>query len=593
MAAEKVALEVEINGSGQVAQQVDKIDQSVKSFRQQLREANQELVTAVQKFGATSQEAAKAAKEVAELKEAMSKAKTLTDAYHPDEKFKSLSIALQGASRGFEAFQGAMGLVGAGGEDLEKTLVKIQSAMAFADGLNNLLAMKDSFTGLASVIKGGVVSAFTTLRGALIATGIGALAVALGLIITNFDEIKKKVVEMFPALGKMGEMWENVKKATAGFTSAAAEAFRGLGTLLKDFFTGDWGKLVADAGALGERVGKAYNDGVQKYVNKSIQEEAAAKNKAIADQLDREIKIRKAAGQDTEKLEQQLASLRISAFQKGSKDYLDAVAAEAARQNTYLKQQADKAEAARKLKEEKDAKDQKARMARLHAAGLLSDDDLDAHAKLSAQAWQQTVDTANAIRVTSAQIDQVRSTEEQGQALARINIAEAEKEAKIKVAQEVAGFLDGMADLVGKNTAAGKTMAVASATISTYLAAVEAFRGMVSTFPGPWGIAAGVAAAAGVVVSGISRVKQILSVPVPGHSSVGSGPSANTSTPSIPTSAPTVQNQVQQQTPVSINQNQVNQMGSKNNIRAYIVDSDIQNNSKRNMRIERASVLGG
>jgi flagellar basal body P-ring protein FlgI len=47
-------------------------------------------------------------------------AKSLTEAFNPDAKFKALSASLSGVAGGFAAYQGAMGLVGVESKDLEK-----------------------------------------------------------------------------------------------------------------------------------------------------------------------------------------------------------------------------------------------------------------------------------------------------------------------------------------------------------------------------------------------------------------------------------------------------------------------------------------
>ena len=125
---------------------------SVKSLKTQLREAQQEVQTLSEKFGATSREATEAAKKAAHLKDAIGDAKALTDAFNPDAKFNALGGALQGVAGGFSAVQGAMGLFGVESKDVEKTLLKVQSAMAVSEGINSIMGAKDAFTNLAAVI---------------------------------------------------------------------------------------------------------------------------------------------------------------------------------------------------------------------------------------------------------------------------------------------------------------------------------------------------------------------------------------------------------------------------------------------------------
>jgi hypothetical protein len=60
--------------------------------------------------------------------------------------------------------------------------------MALAEGLQSLGGLKDSMIALASVVKNQVVTAFATLKGALIATGIGALVVTIGFLLPKIME---------------------------------------------------------------------------------------------------------------------------------------------------------------------------------------------------------------------------------------------------------------------------------------------------------------------------------------------------------------------------------------------------------------------
>jgi hypothetical protein len=94
---------------------------------------------------------------------------------------EKLGAALEGAAAGFEFVQGAMGLFGTESEEIEEALLKVQSAMALAQGIEGIRAAIPLFRSFALVIRNGVVNAFSTLRGAIISTGIGALVVALGM----------------------------------------------------------------------------------------------------------------------------------------------------------------------------------------------------------------------------------------------------------------------------------------------------------------------------------------------------------------------------------------------------------------------------
>ena len=115
--AEKRTIELEIKDNS-------------KSLKAQLKEAQAEVQRLADTYGATSQEAKEAAKRAADLKDRIGDAKALTDAYNPDAKFKAFGSALQGVAGGFTAVTGAMGLMGAESEDVQKAMLRVQSAMA-------------------------------------------------------------------------------------------------------------------------------------------------------------------------------------------------------------------------------------------------------------------------------------------------------------------------------------------------------------------------------------------------------------------------------------------------------------------------------
>ena len=222
--AEKLSYEIQIGGNQ---------DQALGSLKSQLREATAEVTKLSEQFGATSKEAVGAAKRAAELKDRIGDAKSLIDAFNPDAKFKALTASLSGVAGGFAALQGAVGLFGKENEDLQKTLVKVQSAMALSQGLQAVGESIDSFKQLGTVIKTQVVSAFSTLRGALIATGIGALAIGIGLVAANFDKVKKAVLDFIPGLSKVATFFGNIITKVTDFVGVTSQAERALASLEK------------------------------------------------------------------------------------------------------------------------------------------------------------------------------------------------------------------------------------------------------------------------------------------------------------------------------------------------------------------------
>jgi len=181
MAKSVVAFELRADGN--------QAEGSVKSLKAQLREAQADVQKLSDKFGATSDEAIKAAKRAAELKDAIGDAKALTDAFNPDAKFKAFGAALQGVAGGFAALQGAQALFGSQSEELEKTLLKVQGAMALSQGLNALGEAGDAF----KTVGKQAVDAFNKIKVAIGSSGIGLLVIALGVIVAYWDDIKAAV----------------------------------------------------------------------------------------------------------------------------------------------------------------------------------------------------------------------------------------------------------------------------------------------------------------------------------------------------------------------------------------------------------------
>ena len=180
--AEKKVIELEVSSN-------------LGTLKQQFKEAQLEVQALADKFGATSVQAVEAAKKAAILKDKIGDAKALTDAFNPDAKFKALSGSLTGVAAGFSVVTGAMGAFGKQSEDVEKALLKVQSAMAIASGAQALGESIDSFKQLGAVVTNFGTSAVSSFKAmsaatkAFMVTGIGVLLVALGAVVAYWEDI--------------------------------------------------------------------------------------------------------------------------------------------------------------------------------------------------------------------------------------------------------------------------------------------------------------------------------------------------------------------------------------------------------------------
>lgn len=166
-------------------------DKSVGSIKKQLREATAELFSMRAQFGETSDEAVNAAKKVANLKDEIGDAKTLVDGFNPDAKFKGFGQVLQGVAGGFAAIQGAQALLGVESEEVQKTLLKVQGALALSQGIDSVLESGEAFKTLGKKLLGfTVIQKIATAAQALFnavmsANPIGAIITAIALLIAG------------------------------------------------------------------------------------------------------------------------------------------------------------------------------------------------------------------------------------------------------------------------------------------------------------------------------------------------------------------------------------------------------------------------
>jgi hypothetical protein len=138
----------------------------------------------------------------------------------------TLTRATQAVVGGFEVAAGAAGLFGTESEELQKALLKVQSAMALSQGISDLKEYGGSIGSLAGMVKGRVVAAFSTLRSAIISTGIGAAVVAVGLLIANWDGLIKKFNVALPTLAEIGSKISNIVQGFTDFLGLTSEAAR-------------------------------------------------------------------------------------------------------------------------------------------------------------------------------------------------------------------------------------------------------------------------------------------------------------------------------------------------------------------------------
>ena len=179
-----------------------KATQSAKARLRDLQKQMLDLEAAGQK---NTDQFRRMAAEAGSLKDAIGDTSAQVKALASDTRtLDTFTSAIQGIAGGFAVAQGAAALFGEESEDVQKAMMKVQAALALVNGatavanaLNkdsalmvNLNAAAQRAYALAVGTSTGAMKAF---RLALIATGIGAAVVAIGLLIANFDKLTAAV----------------------------------------------------------------------------------------------------------------------------------------------------------------------------------------------------------------------------------------------------------------------------------------------------------------------------------------------------------------------------------------------------------------
>lgn len=198
--------------------QTDKAEKSLQDFKGEIDELKKEIESTPigsKRFDELAGKLQRAQSEVKTLEKTM-------EGLEPQQKAEAFLKMGEGIVGGFTAAQGAMALLGQEDTKLQETILKVQSAVAIAQGarmiseglLNAQIAKRlimEKASAAQMVIMTGLTAAYNTVVGtatgglklfrlALIGTGIGALIVGLGLLIANWEKVVawvKKATDAF------------------------------------------------------------------------------------------------------------------------------------------------------------------------------------------------------------------------------------------------------------------------------------------------------------------------------------------------------------------------------------------------------------
>lgn len=193
-------------------------------------------------------------------------------------------------------------------ENITKAMELLSTVQAINNGLTQTsigLKLKDLLAEKSRAIQARLSTVATNASSAslklfskaLIATGVGAFVFLLGTLIAHFDDIKASVLEVFPELEGMGELFNQVKAIAAGLGQALVNyllaPIKTIAAVARKIMDGDFfGAIDAGVNGMLEGLNVIGNikDGYEKQLEKSEKDKQKEKAKNRAKELEDQIK---------------------------------------------------------------------------------------------------------------------------------------------------------------------------------------------------------------------------------------------------------------------------------------------------------------
>jgi hypothetical protein len=580
--------------------------ENIGNIRKDIKEANAELIKAQKNFGDYSNEAIQAAKKVAELRDKIAEARETADLFDPGKKFQALTGVLSTVAGGFGAVQGAMALFGKESEEVQKTLLKVQSAMALSQGLSQIRDGAKDFSRLGTIIRLEVVSAFSTLRGAIIATGVGALVVGLGLLVANFQKVKQVINDLFPSLGEFADKVKLIVQGFTDFIGVTSEAKRNAEALTEatNAYIKSADRIIRELESQNGKEKEIYDakrDRIQKQLS-LIKGATAEELQAIAD-LNTEIKI---LDNQEAKRKQKISDDAEAARKKEEAD--EKARLEKARADARAYEQFDTELQQRLMELDEERAEKKRALDFQSIQNLITDLDyendlLDNDFKEDQQrlankeayiAEQKAIELSNLELTERERLEIIAKYAKQEQDIDKdiTNSKRAEQEAQTAMQLQYIGFAEQAGNLLSQIAGKNKSLAIAGLLIEKGAAIAKIITQMGTVppvvyipappyvLPNPAFIPSRIGGAlsiASIIAASAQGIQQI--------NSAGNGGTGSSSVPSMSTQAPMLPQLPMAQT-TNISRQSINDLGNQA-VRAYVIETDVTGNQQRMAAIKQ------
>jgi hypothetical protein len=592
MAKTTIDIEIQTNVSGE----------SVKDLRQQFNEVEDALFEMAGAGKQNTEEFRKLQKEAAKIKERVDDLNESIDMLKPEAKFQAIANLGAGVASGFAAAQGAAQLFGQENEALDKSLAKVQAAMALAQGVQGLAGMGDSLRVVGAMLKSTTLGTQAATVAQRIYNAVMA-ANPIGLLIAGLTALVGVIALVVNAMGDEDEAQKEVIKNREKELQLMQEADK---AMQKE---ADFRKNLAASQGKSAKEQLALNEELSKQRIKRIDEEIQAARRLINDRL-----VRFRDADEEEKIELQKANSETLKLMKDLADERLSIQRNLQIESTKLETDTNKAAADKAKERSKKAKEDAAQRQldenqRLYDEWLESQrisDELHDQARAKEQEKQKQLQ--NDFELSAKQNDEFsyklyleQKKRDEESLINKQKAKEQEFALTLQGLQSIQSLADAFA---GKSEASQKkafqikkAASLAQATIETYQAAQSAFASQMAIPTPDAPIRANIAAAI-AIASGLARVAVIAKTKFEGGGggASGGGGGGNLGTFSQgggggqPPQGLTSQNTVTQLNPDGTVAGQGNREAAP--MKAYVVESESRAVTERVNKLSNNSKIG-
>ena len=542
----EIALEVSLK---------DSTSAGTQSAKQRLREMQKELIAMAQAgqqgtdaFKRLEQQAGSLKDEIGDVNQRIKNLASDT------KRIDAFVGAVQGIAAGFQIAQGAAALFGDENEDLQKAMLKVQGAIALANGVQQvanllqkesavMMGINTAATKLYATVVGTATGAMRAFRIALAATGIGAIVVLIGL-----------------AADAMGLFSSNTKEA--------ANDQKNLKRSLED-----------TAGTLEYYERKLKANGATEADLAKIRRKALEAEKA---ELER-------------KLQEDVARFGVKndKYQTALRQEIELLGIKIKEESKIINQAASTLSAAEKSRRDKALADRKAEQERMKAIEIEGYYERLELQKQFAAEYEDAIiagmrkEAASRIRYAALENARDKSSKA-GQLQREADLRQAQQQMADQSFSIIGDIITATAgqseEAQRKAFNVAKTASIAQAIVNTYLGASAALATKTEVFPGQRFVQAAL-----TIAAGLANVAKIRSTQFQGGGGGGSAPSpaAGNATMTPPPTFTSPQTTNLGTGDLSSGQGQQNQP-----MRAYVVERDIQQTTSRVRRLSEFATLG-